>query len=1305
MKSLHLPVVLLLLAANGALGQLGPGSVDLSFNAGSTLGRPVYAATLLGNGNLLIAGDFTAVNGASRSGVARLLPTGDTDLTFTNGPIWAYNNGRAVAVQLDGKILVGGNFSPDGLFSNYGLIRLNSDGSWDNTFPLPLPSQVNALAVQADGKVLAGGSFTSAGRRGILRLNADGTIDQGFLYGVAGANGTVNAVALQTDGKVVIGGSFTTVNGSSHIGVARLNADGSVDESFAATVTPVNAVAIQQDGKIVIGGNFTVVNGAGVNRVARLNANGSLDSSFNPGTGANGAVMALTIQPDGSILLGGAFSNVNGAGGPALVRLSPSGAVDGSFYTGNGGVNGTVNCIVLEPDAQIVAGGTFSAVGGVLRNRLARLDSSGTVDSLFANGTVLFTGNVSCVVTQADGKVLVNSFAGTGIGRLNADGSTDTSFMAGLSGANGPVTGIAVPAAGKILVAGQFTSFNGVPAVGLVRVDSGGAIDATFQNGINLGGGSINSMLLQPDGKILLGGSFAVSSRTNVVRLNSNGSVDITFAGAAFSGPVFSLALQSDGQILVGGSFSSVNGLSRSGVARLSGNGVQDPAFLQGMAGANGTVYAILQQPDLKIVIGGLFRSLNGVSVYHVARLLPDGSRDTNFVTGPISNPSLGIRAMALQADGRLLIGGDFTSVNGVNFNNIARLRPDGSGESFLQRPAGADGPVTALMFWNSSEVLLGGSFGAVNAQPRSYLAALVCNSVSVPLDVALGNSSLSWTNDTAAPWQGQTAVMHNLSPAAQTGSIPDNGSTHLRTRVTGPGCLSFWWKVSSEANFDYLTFTCTGTQFTNQVRISGEVDWDQQTICVPAGVYTLDWTYSKDVSVAAGQDAGWVSEVTFATGNLAPVITTNPSSRTNFGGDSLLLSAAGTGVPPLSYQWLLDGVEIPGATNATYAIASVVPEQAGNYVMRISNPNGASFSKPAVLTVMPLRASGSSYYGQAAVTVSTRDAVEIAAGEYHNLALRRDGSIYAWGNNGAGQCSVPPNLGPAIGVAAGGYHSLAIRADGTVAAWGDNTYNQISVPSGLTNVLAVAAGLWHSLALLQNGTVVGWGDNDYGQAHPPAGLSNIVAIAGGGTHSLALAANGTVFAWGGNMDDTGAYAGQATVPWNLNNVIAVGAGGYHSLAIRSDGKIVGWGANSHGQLQVPTNLPPAVAITGGAFHTVAVLADGTAAAWGENFDGQCDISRTLSNIVMVAAGEAHTLTLFGQRPPPPEMKSTSRTGNRFAAEVLSYSGKLYALEYKNSLGATNWTSLPALRGTGHLLPLLDDSASVSQRYYRVRQW
>src|SRR5512141_16345 len=102
MKSLHFLFVLLLLAANGALAQLGPGSVDPSFNAGSTLGRPVYSAALLGNGNLLIAGDFTAVNGASRSGVARLLPTGDTDLTFTNGPIWAYNNGRAVAVQLDG---------------------------------------------------------------------------------------------------------------------------------------------------------------------------------------------------------------------------------------------------------------------------------------------------------------------------------------------------------------------------------------------------------------------------------------------------------------------------------------------------------------------------------------------------------------------------------------------------------------------------------------------------------------------------------------------------------------------------------------------------------------------------------------------------------------------------------------------------------------------------------------------------------------------------------------------------------------------------------------------------------------------------------------------------------------------------------------------------------------------------------------------------------------------------------------------------------------------------------------------------
>jgi alpha-tubulin suppressor-like RCC1 family protein len=128
------------------------------------------------------------------------------------------------------------------------------------------------------------------------------------------------------------------------------------------------------------------------------------------------------------------------------------------------------------------------------------------------------------------------------------------------------------------------------------------------------------------------------------------------------------------------------------------------------------------------------------------------------------------------------------------------------------------------------------------------------------------------------------------------------------------------------------------------------------------------------------------------------------------------------------------------------------------------------------------------------------------------------------------------------IAIAAGRYHSLALKPDGTVAAWG--LYGQTNVPAGLTNVITIAAGGHHNLALKQDGTVVAWGGNGYGQTNVPVGLTNVIAIAAGSYHSLALKPDGTIALWGANS------RGQTNMPAGLNNVIAIAAGGSHSLSV-----------------------------------------------------------------------------------------------------------------------------------------------------------
>ena len=212
-----------------------------------------------------------------------------------------------------------------------------------------------ATFVGGQSKILVGGSFVTIGGtpiNGIARLNADGSLDTAFNPGL-GANATVYALAVQGDGKVVIGGDFTAVNGNTNFNhIARLNTDGSLDTAFnpgAGASDSVRAIAIQADGKILIGGLFTSVNGVALNHIARLNTDGSLDAAFQPGVGADDAVLSIALQSDSRIVLGGEFTDCSGVSRSRITRLNPDGTVDPTINFGTG-ANNFVAAVVIQED-------------------------------------------------------------------------------------------------------------------------------------------------------------------------------------------------------------------------------------------------------------------------------------------------------------------------------------------------------------------------------------------------------------------------------------------------------------------------------------------------------------------------------------------------------------------------------------------------------------------------------------------------------------------------------------------------------------------------------------------------------------------------------------------------------------------------------------------------------------------------------------------------------------------------------------------------------------------------------------------
>jgi len=362
---------------------------------------------------------------------------------------------------------------------------------------------VYALAVQADGKILIGGTFDTVedvGRTNIARLNPNGSLDTNFIASTSltdsfGNVAQVSAVALQANGQIVLAGNFTAVDDVTLNGLARLNADGSLDTNFNPSIILTNqfmdqngnpisaaikAAVVQANGKIILGGTFDTVNGLARTNLARLNRDGSLDTSVITGTEliydfidpwdplnripVAAAVSALALQGDGAIVVGGTFTTVNGAGRNGIVRLNKDGSLDNSFFVGDGvedGDNpGTVKSITIQPDGGILIAGQFTSVHGIGRNNLARLNPDGSLDPNFG---LAENRRVDALASENDGFVMVaDSSCDWGcsftLKRLNPDGSLDDTFP--LVRGEGLVKTMAVQPDGNVLIGGSFYNIN-----------------------------------------------------------------------------------------------------------------------------------------------------------------------------------------------------------------------------------------------------------------------------------------------------------------------------------------------------------------------------------------------------------------------------------------------------------------------------------------------------------------------------------------------------------------------------------------------------------------------------------------------------------------------------------------------------------------------------------------------------------------------------------------------------------------------------------------------------------------------------
>ena len=727
----------------------GLGSVVPGFNptllSGFSSGG-AWAAASQPDGHVFIAGNFTLVDGVARPGVARLNADGSLDAVFNPEPTLSGNPGLLFADTNGGLIIDGGFFSATNGYARNNLARLNPDGSLDTNFDAHIGggASVNVVGSYGSSQLLVGGTFQQVGdsnRTGIARLNADGSLDNTF-NPVLNANGagSVSQLAIQTDGKILVAGGFSVVNGITRRELARLNADGSLDQSFDPGnrfQSGITALALQRDGKILVGTpvSFSVVlPNAGL---FRLNADGSLDATFPP-VSVDGDISRLIVLADGKIVIGGSFSSVNGLRRVVLARLQPDGSVDAEFDTGNslrwGGING-FNGMALEADGDLLMwGGDLYASDGTYRTlvRLRGTDptfigrfefTTAAADAWETNGTVSVTvrrsgnpaGPASVQFTYQD------VTATNGLDYLLTPGTLD--FAPGETNKS-----ITVSIVKDNLIEPQKTlqlwltnstgAILGSQASTTIRIldHPGGLPDPTFTIG-----GSPDNLYLLAGGKVL-----GYSQLGGLVRFNQDGTIDTSFDGSSYS-MVRSVTPSADGKVYV----CDGDGLAIT-VKRLLADGSVDPAFatiytewLAGYPYAS----AMAVQADGKLLVGWTTESgfVSGLDQTNtIARFDADGSPDTNF------NPSLtiettnGITPQVTQLlclpDGTFLALGNFTSISGNPCLGLARLHADGSVDTGFH----PDVPgCVAMDLQADGHIIIGGSFTHVNSVGRNAIARL----------------------------------------------------------------------------------------------------------------------------------------------------------------------------------------------------------------------------------------------------------------------------------------------------------------------------------------------------------------------------------------------------------------------------------------------------------------------------------------------------------------------------------------------------------------------------------------------------
>lgn len=648
------------------------GSVDETFIQGTGFIGNALAVAVLSDDTIIVGGRIADYDGHFCQYIAKLGVNGTFDSSFFD-KVWGSTFDYfvfALTVTSDDHIYVGGNFTKR-------IAKLASDGTIDATFAGNIGTGFNdrvaAIAVQSNGKVLVGywgTQFNSSAANKLVRLEADGTLDATF--GTVGVNfeqynnGPMD-IAIQGDGKILVGGWFVSFDEEAQRFLARFNTDGTLDTTldiankfaYAGYAGPrINGVAVSGT-DIFVAHSLYYYEDTKLYGISKLNSTGALQSGFNVPATSN---IDLLCDGSGPLGMGMAFQPVNKLiyvcesnrydGLKYIRRFNMDGTEDETFHLAQ--VSGMIRVVAVQSTGKIIIGGDFYNIDGIDSNYLARLNSDGTLDASFNMGNGP-NGSVYAIEIGDDDKIWIggnfSSFDSNStnyVAQLNADGSFDVGTSE--SDLNNTVFCIKKDGSGNVYVGGRFT--NQIMRLNSSGVKDGAFVSGGFTNGIG-NNPRVSSIQLDSNGKVVIGHWFTyyngIECSPGIVRLNTDGTIDDTFATEGTGlydtntrGLVQTVAIQGNGKILVGGWFDTYNGEPQKKLIRFNANGTKDTSFDVGDGfnvsydSYNGTrIQSIIIDGLGGIYCAGNAYTYQNIPCYPITKLMGDGSRDFDFIAEP----------------------------------------------------------------------------------------------------------------------------------------------------------------------------------------------------------------------------------------------------------------------------------------------------------------------------------------------------------------------------------------------------------------------------------------------------------------------------------------------------------------------------------------------------------------------------------------------------------------------------------------------------------------------------------------------